>query len=63
VCAINAIVRRGVYDLAGNRFTICPRRIFFFFSFPGEEEAGLRDLVSDGGKVRTTTTSEAVGVK
>jgi hypothetical protein len=37
---------------------------FFFFSFPGEEEeAGLRDLVSDGGRVRTTTTSEAVGVK
>lgn len=50
MCAINAIVRRGVYDLAGNRFTICPRRIFFFFSFPVEEEAGLRDLVSDGGK-------------
>jgi hypothetical protein len=33
VCAINAIVRRGVYDLAGNRFTICPRRIFFFLAF------------------------------
>lgn len=61
VCAINAIVRRGVYDLAGNRFTICPRRIFFLAS---QEKKKLGwDLVSDGGRVRTTTTSEAVGVK
>jgi len=41
VRAINAIVRQGVYDLAGNRFTICPRRIFFFF-FPVEKKLGPR---------------------